>query len=333
MHIKPIEREYVKKLLHPRKPDMHKGNAGRVLIIAGSSGMAGAAVLSAGAALRSGAGLVYVSADEALWTIIQTHEPCAVCIGREFSRESDGDFLRKSNGNFLGKSKQSAKRLAPDISAYDAVALGPGLGRSAAARDITDFVLNNYKGKLIIDADALNIIAEARSKGEGGSYTGTQNAPLPQDLHAHSVSPPQTAPAPAVLTPHPGEAARLLGISVSEIQSDREAAAKNIARAYGAICLLKGHGTLVAPPSGEIKQNTTGNPGMATAGSGDALTGIIASFMAQGMSPMEAANCGAFIHGKAGDLAAAEIGEHGMTAQDIIKFVPTVIKYLINRIY
>jgi NAD(P)H-hydrate epimerase len=259
---------------------MHKGSAGRVLVVAGSSGMAGAAVLAAGAALRGGAGLVYVSADEALWPVIQTHEPCAICVGRRASCESTGG--------------------------YDAVAIGPGLGTDGDAAKLVDGVLRNRAGALVVDADALNIIASGRAQAD---LSGAQ----------------------AVITPHPGEAARLLGVSAADIQADRRTAAARLAKEYGAAAVLKGKGSLVATPSSDMFENTTGNPGMATGGAGDVLTGLIAAFAARGMSAADAATAGVFIHGLAGDIAADEKGEYGLIATDIVNTLPAAIKRVSGR--
>jgi NAD(P)H-hydrate epimerase len=280
----------ISKLLPPRDPDMHKGRAGRVLIAAGSPGMAGAAALCAGAALRSGAGLVYVSADAALWPVIQTIVPCAVCVGRDAVR-------------------------AQGAAGYGAAAVGPGLGTDRDAADLVSRVIGSCDSPVVIDADALNIIAQP---GE-----------------AQALLCEADAPRPAVMTPHPGEAARLLGVSVSEVQADRKGAAAEIAKRYRAVAVLKGRGTLVAaPPAGrdaaggpEILMNTTGNPGMATAGSGDVLAGVIAAFAAQGMSARDAAAAGVFIHGLAGDHAADAKGEYGLIATDIIEALPYAIRY------
>jgi NAD(P)H-hydrate epimerase len=298
--VKEITQEYVKGLLPLPRRDAHKGTAGRVLIIAGSPGMAGAAVLASGAALRSGAGLVYVSAAERLWPIIQTHEPCAVCVGRHIE-----------DGAALGR--------------YDAIAIGPGLGTSDEAAALVGFVIENYEGALVIDADALNIIAD-------GGATLSRETPKRNNT---------------IITPHLGEAARLLGVGAGEIPSDREAAAVALAEKYGAVAVLKGHRTLVASSenadigmdkdmdmsaSGSaeknraISENTTGNPGMATAGSGDVLTGVIASFAARGMSAFEAATAGVYIHGLAGDIASEHQGEYGLIATDIVHALPAAIK-------
>ncbi|MDR1796581.1 MAG: NAD(P)H-hydrate dehydratase [Clostridiales Family XIII bacterium] len=281
-----ITAKEVKALLgaHRRRSDAHKGDFGRVLIVAGSPGMAGAAVLCARAALRAGSGLVTVSIDEALWPIVQTAVPEAMCTGR---------------GSGL------------DLAAYDAAAVGPGLGTGEAARALVARVLATCGGKpLVLDADALNILA------------ASDEVPLPG--------------AGAVLTPHPGEAARLLAgaggpdgpwRTAADVQKDRLGALAALQGKYGAATVvLKGAGTLVASEASgtaapEARVNTTGNPGMATGGSGDVLTGVIASLLGQGFAPGEAAAAGVYLHGLAGDLAAAELGEAGVTAGDIALYI------------
>ena len=261
-----------------RRRDAHKGMFGRVLIIAGSKGMAGAAILCARGALRTGAGLVTLSVPDDLLPIVQTSVPEAICVPRKAS-------------------------LTPDILAhFDAIAIGPGLGVSAAAGETLSYVLENYGGKLVLDADALNIIA-------GSSIT------LDSDM---------------IITPHPGEAAKLLGATVAVVQARREAAAAFLAEKLGCIAVLKGAGTLIAvtDPSLRLRVNTTGNPGMATGGSGDVLTGVIASLLAQGMPSETAACAGVYIHGLAGDLIAHDLGEDGLTAGDLPIGVARAIKHL-----
>jgi NAD(P)H-hydrate epimerase len=366
-----IRSEMIRRRLPPRDPDLHKGRAGRVLIVAGSPGMAGAAALAAGAALRCGAGLVYVSADEALWPIIQTREPCAVCVRRPRA-------VSAKDAGAVAESGQAG--CAPQVGAdssfggYDAIAIGPGLGTSDEAARLVDEIIGSYAGPLVLDADALNLIAMARARGGAGEAPdaaarelSSGGAPCGKAVDPGAGG---AKPREAVITPHPGEAARLLGVSAADIQADRCRAALELATTYGVVAVLKGSRTLVAVPpscggdsgsggdgsggdgSGRVGsddgsscgdgsggdggaaagatlfENTTGNPGMATAGSGDALTGVIASFAAQGMSARDAAIAGVFIHGLAGDLAAAEHGEYGMIATDIVNALPFALKNL-----
>ncbi|MDO4833792.1 MAG: NAD(P)H-hydrate dehydratase [Bacillota bacterium] len=287
-----ISTSYVKQKIRQRPRDMHKGQAGRVLIIAGSRGMAGAAVLSLRGALYSGAGLVKALVPGELFNILQTAVPEAMCVDR--------DEICK------GGTKNAAEFFAE----FDAVAVGPGLGVKEENFTLIECLLERFEGSLVIDADALNCIAKY------GSLAGRD--------------------APTILTPHPGEADRLLKSAgcgtVREL--GREAAAEALARKSGGVVLLKGADTVIADgyyDQGEhiLYVNPTGNPGMATGGSGDVLTGITASFAAQkhlDMKPVEAACTGAFIHGLAGDIAAENIGEYGMTAADIADAISVAIR-------
>ena len=269
---KSIRELFAKK----RRRDAHKGDFGHVLVIAGSKGMAGAAILCARGALRTGAGLVSVLAPEEVIPIVQGAVPEAMCLTAPLSKSL--------------------------LSSYGSIAIGPGLGMEEEAQWIVSYVLKSYKGKLVIDADALNIIAKTRQEASPS--------------------------ASVVITPHPGEAARLLGLSVSEIQADREAAAVVLAENLNCVAVLKGAGTIVAAKNTAqgLYINTTGNPGMATGGSGDVLAGVVASLAAQGMDALTAARAGAYIHGYAGDLAAADYGEAGLISGDLPVFLAKALK-------
>ena len=275
---------YIKETIFRRDRAAHKGDFGKVLIFAGSVGMAGAAVLNGRAALKSGAGLVQYllpDFDSPLLPILQTSVPEATCI-----------------------------KLSPQLrfSDYSAISAGSGIGQTPEALTILTDIIDTYTGTLLLDADALNLIAAG---GQLAAKVRSANAQI-------------------IITPHIGEARRLLH-STDPISTDaeREAAALKLVELYNCTAVLKGAGTLVAAKESgyiNIYQNTTGNPGMATAGSGDSLAGIIASLSGQGYSPRNAARTGVFIHGKAGDLAAEELGEMGVTASDIITFIPAALK-------
>ena len=296
-----------------RRREAHKGDFGRVLIIAGSRGMAGAAILCGRGALRAGAGLTTFFVPDELLPIVQCAVPEAMCLCANATTPSaaassveNGAFSATASSSDLVSTMPLSANL---LASYDAIAVGPGLGTEEEAQRVVSCVLDNYKGKLVLDADALNIIAEDKVARSGGmqlrpNVTGT------------------------IITPHPGEAARLLGATVSEIQADRESAAIALAEKLGCIVVLKGAGTLVAAknPATELYVNTTGNPGMATGGSGDVLTGVIVSFVAQGMAPLTAARAGVFIHGLAGDLAAADLGEAGLIAGDLPPYIAGALK-------
>ena len=284
---KAVSKFFVKK----RQYDAHKGMFGRLLIIAGSKGMAGAAILCARAALRSGVGLVTLSVPDELFFIVQTSVPEATCIGRR-------------TGGALGDRRNAATAsLTPDrLSTFDTIAIGPGLGVSPKTQATLSYVMENYGGKLVLDADALNIIA------------GT-NVTLDPDT---------------IITPHVGEAARLIDTTPEVINAQRESAAAFLAQKFGCTAVLKGAGTIVAAmdPAPKLYINTTGNPGMATGGSGDVLTGVVASFMAQGMNPQTAACAAVYVHGYAGDLAAGNYGEDGLIAGDLPMAIALTIKEL-----
>jgi len=262
----------LKKLLPPRRPDSHKGNFGRALIIAGSSGMAGAAILASRGALRVGAGLTYLALPKDLVNVVNSATPEVITL-----------------------SFDNLKRILPD-----AVGIGPGLGVSATTRELIKYVLE-IDCPVIADADALNVLAA--------------NLSLLSHLRRCQL----------ILTPHPGEMARLLRQDVASIQHDRRASAKKAAQMFNAIVVLKGHRTIVADPTGQIYVNGTGNPGMAKGGTGDVLTGIMTGLAAQKIKPWSAACAATYLHGLAGDLAAKEKGQVSMIASDIIEQIPNAI--------
>ena len=264
----PITEEYIRSIIKKRDANAHKGDFGKVLIFAGSVGMAGAAILCGRAALRSGAGLVrYLlpDAQSPLYPILQTAVPEATCV-----------FADNVN-----------------LSEYTSIAAGPGLGKSEYSKDTLKKILTEYEGTIVLDADALNIISEN----------------------------PMATSANVIMTPHIGEARRLLK---TDAITDREAAVKELSKEYNCVAVLKGAGTLVY--KNELYINTTGNPGMATGGSGDVLTGLIAGLVSQGYEPEVAARLGVYLHGRAGDLAKEEKSEMGLIASDIAEFLPAAEK-------
>jgi NAD(P)H-hydrate epimerase len=263
-------------LLPPRPAHSNKGTYGKLLIIAGSAGMAGAAVLAAQAAYRMGCGLVKVVTPEENRIILQTAVPEALLLPYGI--------------------KPGEKELTEALKWADAVVVGPGIGTGILAQHIVKVTLQHCRVPLVVDADALNVIA--RDTGQ---------------LH--------TAHAPMIVTPHLGEMARLTGKKVPELQKDLPQAAASFAKEYQTICVLKDFRTVTAVPGGLMYLNLSGNPGMATAGSGDVLSGIIGSLLAQGMKPEEAAPLGVSIHGLAGDAAKERRGERALLASDIIQGV------------
>lgn len=282
-----ITREYVNTVIKKRPRDIHKGQCGRVLIVAGSAGMAGAAVLAARGSLKSGAGLVTVAVPRELFPVLQTAVPQATCVD-----VSEG-FSNRS------------------LDIYGAIAAGPGLGVDKRSYLLIEEILKKYKGSVILDADALNSLC-AFDKGL-------------QSLKKRTV--------PAILTPHPGEANRLLAALGQPPLEEmgRIAAAEALSKRTGSVVLLKGADTVVTSENGGTYINTTGNPGMATGGSGDVLTGVISAIAASGAKVIDAAKAGAFMHGLAGDIAAKMHGQWGMTSVDIEEALPAAFKTVVGN--
>jgi NAD(P)H-hydrate epimerase len=271
----------------PMRPsDAHKGTAGLVLVVAGSRGMAGAAALVGNAALRSGAGLVRIATADAALDTVAGLAPC--CTTTPLA--DDGAHLVH----------EAAPQVLKLLDGWQVLAMGPGLGQTDGVAGVVQAVLSHATIPIVLDADGLNVLGR----------------------HADSVF--KGVRVPVIITPHPGEAAGLLGVTSKEIQADREAAAAKLA-ARGTVTVLKGHGTVVTDGQ-RMYINTTGNPGMATAGAGDVLTGMLAALVASGMPPFEAAVLAVWAHGRAGDLAAEKRGILGVTALDILDCVPQALR-------
>ena len=360
---------YIKEMVTPRPRDAHKGMCGRVLLVCGSVGMAGAAVMSAKAALKSGAGLVTICAPLEIFPILQTAVPEAMCIERS---PIVYDNI--------------------DLDQYDCIAIGPGLRVGHEQYQLVEHLLTSYRGPLVIDADGINCLCRFGRAPERQTYMETEasaetdSMDIPRrmtsllpEIIAHRKS-------PVILTPHPGEADRLLEHLDQKKYKElgRELAAEVLAAETGAIVVLKGAETLVAvcakagadgvkttvggaagtrevgaqiadggaPGDGvDLFANPTGNPGMATGGSGDVLTGVVAALVGfgqagrkqagraagaegvgcgiglagelpSGISPVDATRTAVYMHGLAGDIAASRIGEIGMTAMDIVEALP-----------
>ena len=281
--MKPIEfdKKSIASLLPERPKRSNKATFGKVLCVAGSYCMSGAAYLAAKAAYRTGAGLVKVLTVEDNRVIIQSSLPEALL--SVYDRE-----------NFDKNIAAVAVKWA------DVVAVGPGMGTDETAKRLLCAVLKNSARPIVIDADALNIIAADPKLWE-------------------------IVPKGSVITPHPGEMARLCGCTVDEILDDVSGICQGFARAHEVVCVLKDHHTAVSDGS-DLYINFTGNSGMATGGSGDVLTGMIAALMGEGLSPFAAAAIGVRLHGAAGDAAAEMLGEYSLMASDIIDGIPKVMK-------
>jgi len=274
-------------VLPPRPRDAHKGDFGRVLVVAGSRGMSGAAVLCAGAALRGGAGLVRLAVPAGVLPIVASSNPCYMTAG----------LPEDEQGRFASEGAPALLELAREASVLVA---GPGLGRGAAQVDLVRALLAQTDRPFVLDADGLTAVA-----AEEGLLRGRA--------------------APLILTPHPGEFGRLIGRDTSAVQADRQNLAVNYAAAHGVILVLKGHGTIVTDGT-RVYVNTTGNPGMATGGMGDVLAGLIGALLGQGLEAFAAAQLGVCLHGRAGDLAAADIGEVGLIASDLLDYLPRAFR-------
>jgi ADP-dependent NAD(P)H-hydrate dehydratase len=272
--------------LRRRAMDANKGTFGRVLVIAGSRGMSGAAVLCGSAALRGGAGLVRVATPQTVRSEVAVGNPCFMTA--PVPEDDAGRIGRTAIPELLALAEAS-----------DVVALGPGLGRGPEVTDAVIALLSAVDRPLVLDADGLNVITQNQSKLK-------------------------SEPA-RILTPHPGEFARLTGQDVKTVQADRRGLASEYAQAKGVVLVLKGEGTIVTDGR-RIYQNTSGNPGMATGGAGDVLTGLIAALLGQGLEPFAAAQLGVYLHGRAGDLVAEEIGQAGLIASDLLIQLPRALR-------
>ncbi len=270
--------------LRPRKADAHKGDFGKVCIIAGSVGMSGAAALAGRAALRAGAGLVRVVVPKSVLPIVASIEPSFTTIA--LSEDSAGRICAKAINTILDV-----------VGDNDVLAFGPGVGISGALRSIIELLIEQEGIRLIIDADGLN------------NLSGIKN--WPDILKANLI-----------LTPHPGEIKKLwAGLFREQLPSDRKEQAGRLAEKTKTVVVLKGAGTVVTDGQ-KIYVNRTGNPGMATAGSGDVLTGAITALAGQGLNNFDAAVLGVYIHGLAGDIAVEKIGQVSLIATDIIDAMP-----------
>ena len=268
------------KSLPRRKPGTHKGDYGRVLVVAGSPGMAGAAVLAGEAAYRSGAGLVYLCCPARVADVLSIKQTCAVV--RPFQDPG------------------AAEQILEFAASCTAAVIRPGLSLEPPVPDAIREVVNRIEIPFVLDADGLNAFEPA------------------PELLTHGK-------APRVLTPHPGEASRLVKRPVGDIQADREAVAQEMARRFLAVTVLKGHRTVVTDGKRTFV-NRTGNPGMATGGAGDVLAGMIGALIGQGLEPYDAACLAVERHGRAGDLAARKLGQVSMMATDILEALPQAFR-------
>lgn len=276
----------------PRKPyNAHKGTNGNTLLVMGCKKMPGAAVMAAKGAVNSGAGLVSVAFPDAAYPAIAPQVPECLL---QLCKSDENGYFHAANKFYFEKNCNS----------YKSIAFGCGVAQENGAEEILLTLLENYNGKLIIDADGINILSRHID------VLDRTNAII-------------------LLTPHPGEMSRLTGKSIAQINEAREETAKEFAAAHNCTVLLKGPNTVIATPDGTTYINPTGNPGMARGGSGDYLTGIIASLLAQGLSVTDAARAGAYLHGKSGDIAAKRFSEYSCTVEKMTACLPEAFTRLL----
>lgn len=278
----------IRRKWKPRKPTSHKGDFGRIFILAGSRGLSGAAHLAGMGAVRAGAGLVTVGVPEAIYSIVARRE--LEVMVRPFPATAQGSLAYRA-----------LKAILRFLDTQDVLALGPGLSQASETQRLIRKLVEKNTRPLVLDADGLNAFC-------------------------HHVPNLHRCGSRAVFTPHPGEFARMFGQRPTHALADRKKKVLAAAKNYRATIVLKGYRTVVADPSGKVYVNLTGNPGMASGGSGDVLTGVIAALLGQGFSPYDAARFGVYLHGLAGDLAQKKTGEVSLAARDILACLPDAIR-------
>ncbi|MEJ5186875.1 MAG: NAD(P)H-hydrate dehydratase [Candidatus Geothermincolales bacterium] len=288
-----LEDDEVAPMLPRRSPHAHKMECGRVLVVGGSTGLTGAAALCSRAAMRCGAGVVTLGVPARLHDIMEMKLTEVMTVP-----------LPDLGAGFLAE--EAAEEVLALQDRFDVLALGPGLGREGETARAVWKLLSHWEKPLVLDADGLNAAAINPSPLEDRTF-------------------------PTVITPHPGELGRLLGKSPDEVQRDRLGSAQEACRRFGCVTVLKGANTLVASPQGKVYINPLALAGLATAGSGDVLTGAIAAILAQGADPLQAAACGVYLHGKAASIASSVVGPVGFLAGDLVSHLPLALGGLLGR--
>lgn len=281
-----LTRQQIRTLISPRAADVHKGDFGRVLIVAGSRGKTGAAILAAQGALKSGAGLVTIAMPRSVLPIVAAHAP-------EYMTEA---LEETADGTVHFAAAEYVLGLAADV-----IGVGPGLGRGEGVATFVRELLDKSETPLVLDADALNAFAD-----EPTALVGREGRDV-------------------IITPHPGELARLVGCTIDDVQADRLGMARDFATAHNIYVVLKGYRTLIATPGGKVFVNPTGSPGMASGGTGDVLTGMLAAWLAQLLDAEAACRLAVYLHGAAGELADADQGEVSMTAVDLVQQISEAV--------
>jgi NAD(P)H-hydrate epimerase len=281
-----LTREQIRTLISPRAADVHKGDFGRVLIVAGSRGKTGAAILAAQGALKSGAGLVTIATPRSVLPIVAAHAP-------EYMTEPLEETV---DGTVHFAAAEIVLGLAADV-----IAVGPGLGRGEGVATFVRELLDKTETPIVLDADALNAFAD-----DPPALVGREGRDV-------------------IITPHPGEMARLVGCTIDDVQADRMGIARDFATSHKLYVVLKGYRTLIATPDGKVFVNPTGSPGMASGGTGDVLTGMLGAWLAQLLDAEAACRLAVYLHGAAGELADADQGEVSMTAVDLVQQIPEAV--------
>ncbi len=287
-----ITPEIIRTVFKPRPMDAHKGNTGHVLVVSGSPGKTGAAAMTAMSAMRAGAGLVTLAIPESLNPILEAQVI-----------EVMTSPLPETKTGILGES--SFDKIMNQLSGKKCLAIGPGLGEAAETKKLVHRIIRESNVPVVVDADGINNMAG-------------------------SVDILKKTKAPVILTPHPGEMARLLDSTAGSVQKDRINCASEFAEKFNVHVVLKGVKTVIAHPDGNSFINPTGNPGMASGGMGDVLTGIIAGFVTQGYSPESATHAGVYLHGAAADTLAEKNGPFGYLATEVMKEIPAQIKLVVQ---
>src|SRR5579883_3089424 len=291
LHLNLITPREVASLVGPRPREANKGSFGHVLVVGGSVGKAGAAAMAGMSALRAGAGLSTVATPKSVLATVAGFHP-----------EVMTEACEETDSGTISLRALEYGRLDALVKGKTVLAIGPGISRHPETAEFVRTIVQKYAMPVVLDADGLNAFEGQASKLNGKGRT-------------------------LVLTPHPGEMARVTGLAIPEVQRDRTGIARKFAGEHNLIVVLKGHRTLVAQPNGEVWVNPTGNPGMATGGTGDVLTGMLAGMMAQNpLRPIEAVTSAVYLHGLAGDVACEFTGEQSLVATDLIRALPEAMR-------
>ncbi len=294
-HVSLLDEADARALLPDRSTVGHKGTFGHLLILAGSPGKTGAAALAGNGATRSGCGLVTVATPASIHDIVEVK-----------LTEAMSYPLADQDGLISLSAQEQITHMLVD---RQALAVGPGLGQNYQLKELLKFLLATVTVPMVVDADGLNLLT-----GQLGCLSDRDGGQV-------------------VLTPHPGEMARLTGLTVAEIEANRFEVAHDFAVKYGVVLLLKGAGTIIAAPDGRVNINSSGNDGLASGGSGDVLTGLIGGLLAQGLDGFAAASLGAWLHGRAAELVAIQQGSAGMVASDLILQFPVARQELSSAVH